>query len=279
MLSRNVFTQVSLTELAVMKQQFKKCQRVLNIFIVLCFGVVLFYAVFPAIDQGQPGQKNYPFPGEFPFNPDDYYMWVYCGQILTVASSAWTNSAIDCLFQKHVTMATVFFQILCGRFRNVMDKLDENNEEILRRIKKCVIYYNATIEYVSMIQNTFSYGILIQFLCSVIIICLTVFQLSLVVDYNSTKFVLMIIYLLCMMFQVSLYCWYGHILMEKSNEITAACYAINWNDLNLVNQKLLIIIMERAKRPVELNALGVFKLNLSTMVTVRTRDYREMSKM
>ncbi|XP_076250093.1 odorant receptor 4-like isoform X3 [Rhynchophorus ferrugineus] len=170
-------------------------------------------------------------------------------------------------------MATVFFQILCGRFRNVMDKLDENNEEILRRIKKCVIYYNATIEYVSMIQNTFSYGILIQFLCSVIIICLTVFQLSLVVDYNSTKFVLMIIYLLCMMFQVSLYCWYGHILMEKSNEITAACYAINWNDLDLVNQKLLITIMERAKRPVELNALGVFKLNLSTMVTILRTSY------
>ncbi|XP_076250100.1 odorant receptor 30a-like isoform X4 [Rhynchophorus ferrugineus] len=60
---------------------------------------------------------------------------------------------------------------------------------------------------------------------------------------------------------------------SKSNEITAACYAINWNDLDLVNQKLLITIMERAKRPVELNALGVFKLNLSTMVTILRTSY------
>lgn len=38
--------------------------------------------------------------------------------------------------------------------------------------------------------------------------------------------------------------------------------------MSVTEQKMLIMIMERAKRPILLKAAGIFKLNLSTLMAV-----------
>lgn len=91
MLAEEIFTKVTSTELGIFKKSFKKCQRVLNVFLFLCAGVVLLYGVYPATDNKKTGRKNYPFPGKFPFNPDNYYFIIYSGEVAAVAVSAWNN--------------------------------------------------------------------------------------------------------------------------------------------------------------------------------------------
>lgn len=57
-------------------------------------------------------------------------------------------------------------------------------------------------------------------------------------------------------------------IILQSNEITSACYEIDWHNLKLTNQRMLVIIMERAKRPLALQAMDVFSLDLFTLMTV-----------
>uniref|UniRef100_R9PST7 Odorant receptor n=1 Tax=Dendroctonus ponderosae TaxID=77166 RepID=R9PST7_DENPD len=272
LISQEIFTRVTVAEMDIMKTSFQRCQKVLNIFLLSCFGVTLLYGVVPAVNGIMTGTKMYPFPGKFPFNPDDYFVLIYGGEVATVAVSAWNNGAMDCLFTKHTVIATTLFRILRKKIKDLHYNTNEGERPLENRIKHCVRYYNEIIKYVSAIENIFAYGILVQFMCSAIVICLTGFQL-LVVASESGQSGLLVVYLFCMMFQLVLYCWYGHMLMEESNRITEACYAINWHEMKIGQQKMLITIMERAKKPIALKALGIFRLNLSTLMTILRSSY------
>ncbi|XP_066261476.1 odorant receptor Or2-like [Euwallacea similis] len=173
---------------------------------------------------------------------------------------------MDCLFTKHTVIATTLCTILCEKITQLLENTKDNHM-VYDRIKHCIIYYNEVIKYTSNIEAIFSYGILIQFLCSGIVICLTGFQLLVVSDEHG-QIGLLLVYLICMMFQLVLYCWYGHNLMEESNRITRACYIVKWEEINVSNRKMLIMIMERAKKSLAIQAMGIFRLNLATLMTV-----------
>ncbi|KAJ8979417.1 hypothetical protein NQ317_002197 [Molorchus minor] len=89
----------------------------------------------------------------------------------------------------------------------------------------------------------------------------------LVISLKSVQFLGRMTYLLAMVYQISMYCWYGHDLMESSNQITEACYLSDWNNCSLKVKKSLIIMMERAKVIVTVKAGNIFTLNLPTLVT------------
>nr|QXE93227.1 odorant receptor 1 [Eucryptorrhynchus brandti] len=181
---------------------------------------------------------------------------------------------MDCIFAKHTAIATSFFSILCEKIKNLLDGIERKDDKLVEnRIKHCIVYYTEIIRYVSLIENTFSYGILVQFTCSAIVICLTGFQLTLMTNFLSAHFILMATYFWSMTNQLTLYCWNGHLLMEKSDQITQACYHVNWYEMRVNDQKLLITIMERAKQPVAVKAIGVFCLNLATLMSILRSSY------
>lgn len=104
---------------------------------------------------------------------------------------------MDCLFVKHAVVATALCKILCKRIATVLQKT-EDDRIVEDRLKRCVVYYSQIISYagtillkkpkliefcfryVTEIQTIFSYAVLIQFLSSAIVICLTGFQLLVV---------------------------------------------------------------------------------------------------
>ncbi|KAJ8985304.1 hypothetical protein NQ317_007091 [Molorchus minor] len=87
----------------------------------------------------------------------------------------------------------------------------------------------------------------IQCIASALVICLTGFQM-LTVPFGSVQFYRLIIYFCSMFEQVALYCWFGHNIMLKSEEICDACYMSDWYNSDARIKKYLFIIMERSKR-------------------------------
>lgn len=90
-LEQNVFTSVTEEEENILRAAFAKCQKILTVFLISCAFVTLMYGVAPLMDNVSNGRKNYPFPGKFPFNPDDYYVAIFLGEVIAVAVSAWNN--------------------------------------------------------------------------------------------------------------------------------------------------------------------------------------------
>ncbi|XP_066159275.1 putative odorant receptor 71a [Euwallacea fornicatus] len=262
--AQDMFTRVNSVELKIWKDAFNSGQMVVKIYLTTCFGVILSYGLVPLLKILTIGGKHYPFPSKFPFNPDNYYGFIFIGEVMAVGVSAWINGSLDGLFTKHTIIATTQCTILCEKITQLLENTNDDHK-VHDRIRHCIIYYNEIITYITNIEDIFSFGIFIQFLCSGVVICLTGFQLM--VSDEKGQFGLLLLYLICMTFQLMLYCWYGHCLMQESNDITRACYIIKWEDINVNNRRMLMMMMERAKKPLAIKALGIFGLNLATYMT------------
>ncbi|XP_023012171.2 putative odorant receptor 85d [Leptinotarsa decemlineata] len=273
-LRQPTLTKVTEEEDNIIRHYVRGVRRIGLIFRVLCVVVVIFYALFPLMDRNPDGSKKLPLPIWLPFDSNKYYHTIWFSEVLSIAVGAWINSNIDILSYTLMTLGTAQFEILKNRLRNLVKTSNEFVEEdlVLEKMKQCVIHFNDINRLIDLIEKTLSNGIFVQFLCSVIFICMTGFQI-LVISFRSMQFVLLLTYFCCLTCQVVMYCWYGHILMNSSEDIAEACYMTEWFNGTQKIQRMFVIIMERAKRPVKLRAANFFYLNLQTLMAILRSSY------
>ncbi|XP_023311850.1 odorant receptor Or2-like [Anoplophora glabripennis] len=278
MLQSYLLTNVTQKEIDVLENHIKEGRLLAKVYRVLCFLVVLFYALFPFLDDRSGESHKFPLPCWFPFDEIKYYYQVFFMEILSIAVGAWINSNIDILTVMMCVLATAEFEVLRNRLATILQPLStsasiaEGDALVKTKLRDCVNQYDELLCLVNQIEITFSKGIFVQFFCSVIVICLTGFQM-IVISFNSMQFFLLIVYFSCMMCQVAMYCWYGHTVMESSDKIRDACYLADWNESDLIVQKSLLMIMERAKRPAILRAGNFFELNIPTLMKILRSSY------
>ena len=80
--------------------------------------------------------------------------------------------------------------------------------------------------YAKSLNETFTIVIFVQFALSTIVVCTSLFKLS-KIDIISSDFVSMMLYLLTILVQIFIYCWYG-------NEVT-----LRVKSILIINAKLL----------------------------------------
>ncbi|XP_049821496.1 odorant receptor 30a-like [Aethina tumida] len=105
------------------------------------------------------------------------------------------------------------------------------------------------------------------------VICTTLFQMIVISTHMGAQFILLCCYFMTMMCQIAMYCYFGHNIMTSSSEITTACYMSNWLNFSVKVRKMLILIMERAKRPLIITAGRYFILNLATLMAILKASY------
>lgn len=264
----------------------------------VCVTVVLvFYILVPLVSSG----VLLPFAGWMPVSKEDYRAIIFTVQICCYFVSAYTNSSIDIYSAYYISIGVGELRLVksalmnidytmgddgvCKAFHNESnpdlkkqygedDGFQEKNEPKLpaSTLREVLVLHKHAITLINMIENTFSYGIFVQFLASIAVICLTGFQM-LVVSPASAEFVLLFFYFACMMCQVILYCWYGNEIMFESGGIVEACYMSNWQEADPKYKKVLIIMMERSKRVIFLTAGKFFILSLTTLVMIVKSSY------
>ncbi|RZC32706.1 7tm 6 domain containing protein, partial [Asbolus verrucosus] len=117
------------------------------------------------------------------------------------------------------------------------------------------------VSYILLTTVVFS-----QFTASILVICLSCWQLSLVEPFTF-KFFFMISFLVTMLFEIFLYCFFGTMLYEESNSVTTAIYMSNWYEYDMKSKKALLILMERSQKPVIVTAGKILDLSLVTFTT------------
>ncbi|KYB28981.1 hypothetical protein TcasGA2_TC032272 [Tribolium castaneum] len=236
-----------------------------RLFRILCILTVSFYGLFPFIDEDP--DHMLPLPGWFPFDVKTHQIELVIAQTCGIAIGAFLNSTLDILPTILITLGSAQFDILKIRLENITSVDTSKSWLVKKAIKKCVIYHTILLNYITQIEILFHKGIFVQFTASVVVICLTGFQM-LVISVRSIQFILLMIYFSTMTCQIALYCWYGNELMYRSMGLSDACYMSEWNKCDTSVCKSLAIIMERGKRPVVLKAGNIFSLKLTTLMTV-----------
>ncbi|XP_051166207.1 odorant receptor 46a-like [Leptopilina boulardi] len=227
--------------------------------------------ILPLID-GELRNFILPFKTYQPFEIINFklYILTYLWQILASFYGILFNVTSDTFAYGTITLLCGQYDIYCLRLSKI------GNETKCYSIKYYVDHYSIIQKFIWYAQDFFMMGITPLFCFSLITLAATILN---VVQVNlfSAKFVTMLIFLLCMLTQIFLYCWFGNFLIDKSQEVTNIIYNCNWIDLTNVEKKSLKFLMQFSGKGNVFSYHGQCILNLNTFVWIVKASYTALN--
>ncbi|RZC39725.1 7tm 6 domain containing protein, partial [Asbolus verrucosus] len=148
-------------------------------------------------------------------------------------------------------------------FSITANKTNLKSKIIQDKIKKCINYHNAILEFIKLYEKSFSSVVFSQFMGSSFQICTCCLQMGLFKPL-SFSFFSVLSYIGIMLTQIYFYCYYGTVLFEESNSLTNAIYTGEWYEYDIKSKKSLLILMECSKSPITVSAGKIIDLSLTT---------------
>nr|XP_050863389.1 uncharacterized protein LOC127069859 [Vespula vulgaris] len=196
--------------------------------------------------------------------PVVFYL-TYIHQILAVTIAAMIHVALDTLICNLLINICCQITILENRLTNITDE----RKTIL---KLCIRHHECIYKFAATVNKTFKFAIFVQFFASTLTVCFTLYQLT-KVSANTSEFIKMMFFMSSMLTQVYLYCWYGHLVTLKSQEIAYEMFQTNLMELSNDIKKSLLIMMKRTTKPIVFIVMDLFPLNLDSFVSILKTAY------
>ncbi|KAH1007445.1 hypothetical protein HUJ04_004675 [Dendroctonus ponderosae] len=207
-----------------------------------CTMTILFIVIWPMFTEHQ-------LPVQFTlFDLGDFYAFMYLLQIFALANAAANSSSLDLIALTLMCIVKGQICVLNDKIRS-LEEINASKGHGAQRVKYvsgCVLHHTKIIELVALIENVYSQIVLIEYLTSMVVICNIGFQLV-IVELASFAFLLMLTFLVTMLCQLGMYCWFGNEIMLHSAAIRDACYESDWIHSCPQVRKMLLMIMERRR--------------------------------
>ncbi|EDW71963.2 uncharacterized protein Dwil_GK10688 [Drosophila willistoni] len=185
------------------------------------------------------------------------YRLMYAYQCVALTLSCIFNIFLDSMFASIFIYVRCQMDILALRLR----KIDANlKEPVEMQLKKCIQYYMNINELNLAIEKLVSKPISVQILCSVLVLTVNFYALSLLSD-NGLVFLKYFLYQSCMLVEIFMLCFFaGNLDIYKSD----------WVQWKKSDRRLMLIFMQRLNRPIRIrsiNASQAFDLALFVSVS------------
>ncbi|XP_072950070.1 odorant receptor 94a-like [Epargyreus clarus] len=244
--------------------------------LITCFLWVLYPLILHL--QGKHVEFAIWLPFDVDVNPQFYlaaiYVWIMTSWL------AICNTTIDVMVAFLLAQCQTQLFIL----RDDLEKLVQRSKEeaiyskksyediVHRRYTRIMLHHVEIVQFAKKVQNIFGGAVAYQFLASGWIICTSVYRMV-QIDPLSVQFLSMIMYVICMLMELYMYCYYGSQVTHESLMLTQSAYAMNWLETSLKHRRDLIIFMEIIKHPIEPLAGNVIPLSNSTFVSIVKNSY------
>ncbi|KAI4502599.1 hypothetical protein M0802_002511 [Mischocyttarus mexicanus] len=143
---------------------------------------------------------------------------------------------------------------------------------LLTDLQSRTLPFRSWIPIANKVNETFAITIFAQFFISSIVLCLSMFEL-LKNDLLSIEFFALVIYLSTLLVQIYIFCWYGNKVKLKSSHVAVAFAESDWTSLNNHSKKLILIVMQRAAKPIEFVSAYFITVNLDTFMNLIKTSY------
>nr|QLI62064.1 odorant receptor 21 [Streltzoviella insularis] len=258
----------------------RQAKLVLRIFNIMCLITCLLWAIFPVIFhlRGRVVEFGIWLPFDSNENPQFYFVVIYvCFQTSWLA---FNNSTMDVTMAFFLAQCTTQFFILRQNLENIVKKSIDDSTTLRisfakafeKRFIGLMQHYNDIVQSSQKIEEIFGNAVFVQFIFTGWIICTTAYRM-INMSPGSIEFLSMILYILCVMTQPYLYCFYGNELMYESDKLMNSAYAMDWLMIAPTQRRYLIIFMERIKRPIQPKAGFVIPLSANTFLTILRTSY------
>ncbi|XP_024875309.1 uncharacterized protein LOC112456788, partial [Temnothorax curvispinosus] len=134
-------------------------------------------------------------------------------------------------------------------------------------ISEIIRHHLSIYKYAKTVNVTFNQILFIQFFVSILVICTSVYYLSMHIT-ELFEIGLFVAYTICMCVQIYIYCWSGNEVMLKSMGIGDAVYHMDWPLLSVNEKKELLMIIMRSSIPIKFTSSFLITLSLQSYSNV-----------
>ncbi|XP_070506776.1 odorant receptor 94b-like [Chironomus tepperi] len=255
------------------KNHVNKAYKLLKMYWAATFFTVFYAGFIPFFSD------RLAYPMWFPYSlevPTLYYISAFYQWIGTVLYST-ANVMMDMMPVLFIAYYIALFENIADRLQAIKKQKVVNGKKIFDNKKElitCIHYQLKVIELVRKTENIFSVVIFIQGLFSSVILCTSSFALTMLVFPKDvdliTKFTS---YMMAMVSQIFIPCYYGTELKLAYDKISDALFHSEWMYEDKETRKIISFIMEHSKEPIKIVAFGIVKIDLANFGTICNSAY------
>nr|UVB79122.1 odorant receptor 28 [Heortia vitessoides] len=185
------------------------------------------------------------------------------------------NVNIDTFILGVMILAIAQLDLLDLKLRNLTNGISGevvNDEgELVKKFNREIVHYGEIADFCGLIQDCFSATLFVQFSMASCIICTCLFRFTLPAPISY--YVFLATYMLVMIGQIMVPCWFGTRIMDKSCTLSTAIYSSDWTSRTKGFKSSMRIFVERLKRPVSIIGGKMFPLSLETFTSIMNSAY------
>ncbi|KAF5285630.1 hypothetical protein FQR65_LT13111 [Abscondita terminalis] len=173
-----------------------------------------------------------------------------------------------------LSLMNVQFQILHNYLKRILQlSRDSKNADNLSfdvlnsHIKKAVTYHLEIYKMIQDIDGIFNGAFLCVFMITWILICLDIYQASLMPNVNLKQFFLLM-EVMTVFTPALVYCYYGEELAHRSEQIGEIAYEIDFVGTDIRFQRSLMIILRQSQKPFRIKAGKMIEGSMAVVVWV-----------
>ncbi|KAL0850684.1 hypothetical protein ABMA28_006629 [Loxostege sticticalis] len=264
-----------LTETAV------SARRLLRVYSGTAVITCTLWIIFPILYYSQGLPVEFPFWTNLDHRKPVFFviLLMYSYYVTTLVGIA--NTTMDAFMGTVLYQCKTQLRILRMNLENltqrasVIVKKDPNEtfDKVLERLfLECLVHYKQISETNKRMQDIFGTAILVQFGIGGWILCMAAYKM-IGLNVLSIEFASMTLFITCILTELFLYCYYGNEVTTESDRMMESIYAMEWLHAPVRFKKSLVLMMERAKRPLRPAAGLIIPLSLNTFVTILRSSY------
>ncbi|XP_013165286.1 PREDICTED: odorant receptor 85b-like [Papilio xuthus] len=203
--------------------------------------------------------------------PTDALFWVFLSHITTqfdllaIRLKKMFYVPLDEQLIEKYPLGNMLLFLQCDTDNIEFNNNNESEKVYQKKLVDVILKHRALIRMSGVVENQFTFSLLINFINSSIIICFCGFCCMFVEKWNEITYKF---FLTTATLQIWLVCWYGQKLLDSSQGIADAVYCSGWYNVPQRVKSFLIIIFYRAQKEVYVTTYGFSVISIASYSTI-----------
>nr|WCC57560.1 odorant receptor 39.1 [Papilio memnon] len=218
----------------------------------------------------------------FPFEPNTklkFYIALFYYYI-QIAQIAFNITTLDAFITFFIHQCTTQLNILRCDLENFVDncKMKSTDSKIPltqvydMKFRNMALHFVEIHKFYSKVEATYGGAVFCQFLFGSWILCTTAYRFV-EIDKTSLACFTIILFLMCILAELFLFCFYGSKLTDASEKLMDSAYFLDWVEIPMKYRRNLMLFMEMIKKPIMPTAGSIAPLANTTFVSIVKSSY------
>ncbi|XP_043484607.1 odorant receptor 49b-like [Leptopilina heterotoma] len=221
-----------------------------------------------------------PYKASFPYDYNrkwPFYL-TYIYQTLFVFMACLVTVGFETFFMTMIIQICSQLDIIFYRLQSLPLMFTANTKTVIfsrkeaKIIKKCVMQHNYVYRFCGKLNSIFGAVLGFQLFGSILNICTLIYSVS-TKNVINDRTVIQSMALASVLFQLFLYCHFGHEVMVKSLKVADVMNMMDWTVLTKSTQQHLLLISIRASRPIIIMSGSIIPVTYDTFLSILKTSY------